>query len=166
MVPKIRTKGYGGRPFSYASATVWNELCDACLTEAGSVTVFKGRLNLIFSIVTFPQSHSLTLSCFVIVYMITLCCLNLCFYSFSVCFICILNCTLFVCKLFIWYLCVIQRFEFFLKKCTIIIIFIIIKTLLHGYSLAIHTCGNQCDATHAIRKGMIRIQNVCIAGFR
>ena len=39
-----KTKGYGARSFLYASATLWNDLCDDRLTEADSVAVFKGRL--------------------------------------------------------------------------------------------------------------------------
>ena len=44
VVPKIRTKGYGAQSFLYASAMLWNDLCDDRLTEADSVAVFKGRL--------------------------------------------------------------------------------------------------------------------------
>ena len=36
--------GHGARSFLYVSATLWNDLCDDCLTEIGSVAVFKGRL--------------------------------------------------------------------------------------------------------------------------
>ena len=31
---KIRTKGYDAPSFLHASATVWNDLCDDCLTES------------------------------------------------------------------------------------------------------------------------------------
>ena len=38
------------------------------------------------------------------------------FISFNVCFICILNCVLLVCKLFILYVCVTQRLSYFKEK--------------------------------------------------
>ena len=41
LVIKInRTNGYGVRSFIYASATLWNDLCEYRLREADSVAVF------------------------------------------------------------------------------------------------------------------------------
>ena len=44
VVPKIRTKGYGARSFSYAAAVLWNDLCDDDFTGSDSIAEFKARL--------------------------------------------------------------------------------------------------------------------------
>ena len=41
VVLKTRTKGYGARSYLYASATLWDELCDDRSTEAHSVDVSR-----------------------------------------------------------------------------------------------------------------------------
>ena len=117
VVPKIRTKGYGARSFLYSSATLWNELYDDRLTEASSVSIFKGRLkthlfNCYLSPVSQPHSFCFCLCIYHYYYVAWI----QDFISFNVCFICILNCILFVYKLFILYVCVTERFELFQIK--------------------------------------------------
>ena len=75
VVPKIRIKGYDVRSFLYDSAM----LCDDRLTESSSVAVFKGRLKIHL----FNSYFSPVFPVFVIVYIITLCCLNLGLYLFQ-----------------------------------------------------------------------------------
>lgn len=44
VVPKIRTKGYGGRKFSYAAAILWNDLHSIDLKRVETVSAFKSGL--------------------------------------------------------------------------------------------------------------------------
>ena len=48
VVPKIRTKGYGGRKFSHAAATLWNDLHSIDLKRVETVSAFKSGLKTYF----------------------------------------------------------------------------------------------------------------------
>ena len=98
-------------PFAPATLIVWRRRTPLLFSRVD--------WKLIFSIFTFPQTHGLTISSFVIVYIITLCCLYLWFYLF--------HCVFYLYpKLYYIYLQIICFLLWIISKKSAISIFIII----------------------------------------
>ena len=60
LVPKIRTKGYGGRKFSYATSTLWNYLYSSDLEKSRDSLWFQEWIENLFFYTVLPQEVTLS----------------------------------------------------------------------------------------------------------